>query len=134
NLPAFIALGEPPTIGIRAHSSAWLPPVYSGTTMRAEAQAPMFDIKRPDNITPERQVRLIQMMKELNRENLARYPLDQDLEARIANYELAARMQMEALQTADLAGESEATRKLYGVDEPASGAFGKLCLLARRLV
>jgi hypothetical protein len=133
NLPAFIALGDPPTIGMRAHSSAWLPPVYSGTAMRPDAQAPMFDIRRPENMTPERQARLIRMVQELNREQVNQYPLDRELEARIANYELAARMQMEALSTADFYGETDATRKLYGLDEPSSGQFSKLCLLARRL-
>jgi hypothetical protein len=133
NLPSFIALGDPPTIGMRAHSSAWLPPVYSGTSMRPDAQAPMFDIRRPADMTPERQARLLHLIQGLNREEAARFPLDQELEARIANYELAAKMQMEAVATADFSSESDAVKKLYGVDEPASGQFGKLCLLARRL-
>ncbi|MCX6595638.1 MAG: DUF1501 domain-containing protein [Acidobacteria bacterium] len=134
NLPGFVALGEGASIGARAHSSAWLPPVFSGTSMRADAQAPIYDLKRPDNINAEQQVRLLDMVKELNREQKAKYPLDQDLEARIANYELAARMQLEALRVADLSTETEATRKMYGVDEKVSGQYGKLCLMARRLV
>jgi hypothetical protein len=133
NLPSFIALGDPPTIGMRAHSSAWLPPIYSGTSMRPDAQAPMFDIRRPGEMTPERQARLLHLIQGLNREEAARYPLDQELEARIANYELAAKMQMEAVATADFSGEGDAVKKLYGLDEPSSGQFGKLCLLARRL-
>ena len=56
----------------------------------------MFDIRRPENMTPERQSRLIRLVQELNREQVDKYPLDRELEARIANYELAARMQMEA--------------------------------------
>src|SRR5215472_8549467 len=134
NLPAFIALGEGATIGQRAHSSAWLPPIFQGTSMRADPQAPIYDIKRPDNMTPEQQVRLLNTIRQLNREQKAGYALDQDLESRIANYELAARMQVEALKVADIAGESEATKKLYGVDEKVSGPFSKLCLLSRRLV
>ena len=134
NLPAYIALGEGATIGARAHSSAWLPPIYSGTSMRADAGSPIFDIKRPENMTLDRQTRLLEMVKKLNQEQKAQYPLDREFESRIANYELAARMQMEALQVADLARESEAARKLYGVDEKSSGGFGKLCLLARRLI
>jgi len=134
NLPGFIALGEGASIGTRAHSSAWLPPVFSGTQMRADAKAPIYDIKRPDAMSPAQQVQLLDMVKELNREQKASHPLDQDLEARISNYELAARMQVEALRVADLNQESEATRKLYGCDEKVSGQFGKLCLMARRLV
>jgi hypothetical protein len=134
NLPGYIALGEGASIGTRAHSSAWLPPVFSGTQMRADAKAPIFDIKRPESITHEQQLRLLDMVKELNREQKAHHPADQDLEARIANYELAARMQVEAMRVADLSEESEATRKLYGVEEKGSAPFGKLCLMARRLV
>jgi hypothetical protein len=134
NMPGFIALGEGASIGSRAHSSAWLPPVYSGTEMRADAKAPIYDIKRPDTITPEQQTQLLDMVKELNREQKAQHPLDQDLEARISNYELAARMQVEAMRVADLSSESEATRRMYGCDEKASGKFGQHCLMARRRV
>lgn len=135
NLPGYIALGQGASIGDRAHSSAWLPPIFNGTSMRADAKAPIFDIKRPDSVTPEQQRRFLDMVGELNREQkAASYALDQDLEARIANYELAARMQVEALKVADLDQESEATKKLYGVDAKVGGPFGKLCLMARRLV
>lgn len=134
NLPGYIALGEGASIGSRAHSSAWLPPVYSGTQMRADAQAPIYDIKRPDSITPAQQEQLLTMVKELNREQKAAHPADQDLEARIANYELAAHMQVEAMRVADLSTETEATRQMYGCDDKASGTFGKQCLMARRLV
>lgn len=135
NLPAYIALGNGATIGERAHSSAWLPPIYNGVGMRADAKTPIYDIKRPDNMSETQQRRLLDMVGELNRQQKAQnYPLDQDLEARIANYELAARMQLEALKVADLDQESEATKKLYGVDQKVAGPFSKLCLMARRLV
>src|SRR5690349_16476783 len=115
NLPAFIALGEGATIGARAHSSAWLPPIYNGTSMRADAKTPIFDIKRPEGMSVDQQRRLLDMVQELDREQKRQYPLDQDLESRIANYELAARMQLEALKVANLDEESEATKKLYGI-------------------
>jgi hypothetical protein len=135
NLPAYVALGQGATIGERAHSSAWLPPVYNGVGMRADAKTPIYDIKRPDNMSEVQQRRLLDMVGELNRQQKAQqYPLDQDLEARIANYELAARMQLEALKVADLDQESEATKKLYGIDQKVAGPFSKLCLMARRLV
>ncbi len=134
NLPAYIALGEGASIGSRAHSSAWLPPVYSGTAMRGDEKSPIYNIKRPESMTEDQQSRLLRMVNELNREQKASHPLDQDLEARIANYELAARMQLEALRVADLSSESEATRKLYGIEQQGSGEFGRHCLIARRLV
>src|SRR5712691_2206798 len=133
NLPAYIALGQGATIGDRAHSSAWLPPVYNGTSMRADPKTPIFDIKRPDNMTLDQQRRLLDTVKELNLEHKVNYPLDQDLESRIANYELAARMQLEAVKVADLDEESEATKKLYGIDAKVAGPFSRLCLMARRL-
>jgi len=134
NLPAYIALGEGATIGDRAHSSAWLPPIFNGTGMRANPTAPIYDIKRPDSMSVDQQKRLLNMVAELDHEQKAQYyPLDQDLESRIANYELAARMQMEALKVANFDEESEATKKLYGIDEKVAGPFSKLCLMARRL-
>jgi hypothetical protein len=133
NLPAFIALGEGATIGARAHSSAWLPPIFNGTSMRADAQSPIYDIKRPESMSLDQQRRLLNMVESLDRQQNQAYPLDQDLESRIANYELAARMQVEALKVADLSDESEATKKLYGIDEKVAGPFSKLCLMARRL-
>jgi len=134
NLPGFVALGEGASIGARAHSSAWLPPVFTGTAMRADPKSPIYDIKRPDGMSADQQQRLLSVVNELNREQKSGHPLDQDLEARIANYELAARMQLEALRVADLTAESPATRDLYGLDEKVSGPFSKLCLMARRLV
>src|SRR5882757_8080874 len=70
----------------------------------------------------------------LNREHLARHPGEADLEARIASYELAARMQTAAKEALDLAGESEATKKLYGLDDSVTREYGTRCLIARRLV
>jgi len=134
NLPAYIALGEGASIGSRAHSSAWLPPVYSGTSMRADEKAPIFNISRPESMSADDQARLLHLVNELNREQKTSHPLDQDLEARIANYELAARMQLEAMRVADLSSETEATRKLYGTEQQGSGEFGKHCLMARRLI
>jgi hypothetical protein len=134
NLPGYIALGQGATIGDRAHSSAWLPPLFNGTSMRADAQSPIYDIRRPDGVSPEQQKRFLSMVEDLNRiQKGDSYVLDQDLESRIANYELAARMQVEALKVADLDQESEATKKLYGIDQKVSGPFGRLCLMARRL-
>src|SRR3989440_5448602 len=77
NLPAYIALGQGATIGERAHSSAWLPPIFNGTSMRADAETPIFDIKRPDNMSLDQQRRLLDTIGELDREHKKIYPLDQ---------------------------------------------------------
>src|ERR1700741_1836491 len=110
-----------------------MPPIYNGTSMRADPKTPIFDIKRPENMSLDQQRRLLDMVKDLNLDQKKQYPLDQALESRIANYELAARRQVEALKVADLDQESEATKKLYGIDSKVGGPFGRLCLMARRL-
>ncbi len=74
------------------------------------------------------------MLADLNRQHLAAHPLEADLEARIASYELAARMQSAAKEALDISGESEATKKLYGLDDPTTAEYGTRCLIARRLV
>src|SRR5262249_58806462 len=69
-----------------------------------------------------------------NREHRQRYPGESELEARIQNYELAARMQLSAGEVLDVSKESAATRKLYGLDNPVTASYGMRCLLARRLI
>jgi hypothetical protein len=135
NLPAFIALenGEA-TIRTRAYSSAWLPPIYAGTKMVTDPEAPIFDIKRPADMSAEQQRALLDIVAGLNRSQKKAHPLDQDLESRISNYELAARMQLEAMKVADIGNESAATRQLYGLEDKVAEPFGRNCLLARRLV
>ncbi len=135
NLPAFIALETGgSTIKTRAYSSAWLPPIYSGTRMDGNSESPMFDIKRPKDMSESEQAQLLNIVKSLNRRQKQAYPLDQDLESRIANYELAARMQLEAMKVADLSQESAKTKQLYGLEDQVSAPFGQNCLLARRLI
>jgi uncharacterized protein (DUF1501 family) len=102
--------------------------------MTANPEAPMFDIKRPKDLSENQQRELLNIIGGLNRAQKTSYPLDHDLESRIANYELAARMQMEAMKVADLSKESDATRKLYGLDDKVAAPFSNNCLLARRLV
>src|SRR5213592_2998692 len=65
NLPSYMALGEGATIGTRAHSSAWLPPIFHGTSMRADQQAPIYDIKRPDSMSVDQQSRLLDTLQKL---------------------------------------------------------------------
>ncbi len=134
DLPAFIALEDSPTtIKRRAFGSAWLPPIYQGTKMNVEG-APIFDVERSEGVSEKQQLEFLDLVKGLNRQHQQKYPLDPDFETRIANYELAAKMQVSAMDVADISGESDATKALYGVDDPVSGGYGARCLLARRLV
>ncbi|MBM3846203.1 MAG: DUF1501 domain-containing protein, partial [Verrucomicrobia bacterium] len=76
----------------------------------------------------------LDFLEKLNREHLQKHPGESDLEARIASYELAARMQLAAKEALDISGESEATKRMYGLDDPVTQEYGTRCLLARRLV
>src|SRR5215471_18059185 len=118
DLPAFVALEDTyTTIRNRVWGSAWLPPIYQGTRMNVEG-TPLFDIARPKDVGEEEQRSFLRLVNDLNRvQKKQKYSRDQDLEARIANYELTARMQLAATQVADLSEETEATRKLYGLDD-----------------
>lgn len=70
----------------------------------------------------------------LNQNFNENYPGISELSARIASYELAYRMQTCAPEAVDLSKESEATKKMYGLDDPVTAGYGRQCLLARRLV
>ena len=135
DLPAFVALEDTyTTIRNRVWGSAFLPPVYQGTRMNVDG-APIFDVSRPKEISEEQQHSFLRLVNDLNRvQKKDHYARDLEFDARIANYELAARMQLAATKVADLAKETEATKKLYGIDEPATANFGTCCLMARRLV
>ncbi len=74
------------------------------------------------------------LLNKLNREHLAKNPGDSRLDARIASYELAAKMQLSAPEVLDLSGETEATKKMYGLDDKVTEDFGRNCLTARRLL
>jgi hypothetical protein len=118
-------------------SSGFLPVVHQGTMIKPSAPEPISDLFPPKSakyITPssERDGRLL--LDKLNRQHLAQWQGDSRLDARVASYELAAKMQLSAPEVLDLSGETEMTRKLYGLDEKPTQEFGRSCLIARRLV
>ena len=136
NLPAYAALTDPvslPVAGVELWSNGWLPSLFQGTAIRPkEPRIP--DLDPPPELRGPAQEKYLDLVRQLNREHLERHPGETDLEARIASYELAARMQTAAKEALDITGESEATKKLYGLDDPATREYGTRCLLARRLV
>ena len=136
NLPAYVVLTDPgghPVDGARNWSNGWMPPLFQGTVVRAK-EPRILNLDAPPHLRGERQRQNLEFLEHLNRDHAARHPGESDLEARIASYELAARMQLAAKEALDLSGESEATKKLYGLDDPATQEYGTRCLLARRLV
>lgn len=136
NLPAYVVLADPgglPVDGERNWSSGFLPAVYQGTPFRS-GPSPVFHLKTPEGTPESARVRQLEFLGALNRRHAERYPGHSELTARIANFETAARMQSAVPDALDFSGESQATKKLYGLDRPETEEYGRRCLLARRLV
>lgn len=135
SMPAYVALPETDPERLRnSISSGWLPPVFQGTPFNIKGGSPIADLSPPPGMSAARQRAYLDLTQALNRRHQAARPDLPQLEARVQNFELAARMQVEALRDVDLGGESEATRRSYGLDEEVTRKFGTQCLIARRLV
>jgi hypothetical protein len=134
NLPAYVVMSDGSTkSGPPAYSAGFLPAVYPGTVFRG-GENPILHLRNPVGVTDEAQKETLDFINQLDQRHLAGRGEDSTLEARIAAYELAFRMQAEAPDAVDVSGESEATKKLYGLDDAKTEDFGRKCLLARRLV
>lgn len=135
NLPTFVILTDDKEVvgGPKNWSAGFLPASYQGTLFRNEG-APILDLAPPDTIDDEQQRSKLNLLSSLNRHFSADKAEDSELEARINSYELAYRMQKAGPEAVDLSKETEATKKLYGMDNEATVRFGANCLLARRLV
>jgi hypothetical protein len=137
SLPAFVVLYDQrggPYGGPVNWGSGFLPAAYQGTVFRSQGD-PILDLAPPAQYTSvEREKARLDQLAILNEEHSEKYPGSSELSARIASYELAYRMQGCAPDTVDISGESDETRQLYGLNEKETEAFGKQCLLARRLV
>jgi hypothetical protein len=140
NLPAFVVLPDSrglPYNSKGSFSSGFLPVTHQGTIVKASARSPIADLfpsESAPHFTKESEIDGLKLLHKLNREHAEKWPGDSRLDARIASYELAAKMQLSAPEVLNLAGETEATRKLYGLDQKETEDFGRNCLLARRLI
>lgn len=140
NLPSFVVL--PDTRGLPynskgSFSNGFLPVTHQGTIIKGSAPTPIVDLFAPSSakyINHRSEADGLKVLHSLNRQHLEKNPGDSRLESRIASYELAAKMQMSAPGVLDLSGETELTKKLYGLDEKATEDFGRNCLLGRRLL
>ena len=135
NLPAFVVLldDREPVGGPKNWSSGFLPASFQGTQFR-QGDAPILHLKSPAGVTADRQRGKLDYLKEINERYGADKQEDTELDARIRSYELAYQMQATGPEAVDLTKESEATKKLYGMDDEDTRAFGTNCLQARRLV
>ena len=136
DLPGYVVLDDPlglPVNGIDNWTAGYLPPQYQGTRFRATG-APVLDLK-PDFDEPAAITQLErELIAGLDRVHESRRPWRPQLAARIASYELAARMQIAASDALDLSQETEATLRLYGIDQKVTESYGRRCLIARRLI
>lgn len=135
-LPAFVALTDPgglPVAGVRNWSNGWLPSLFQGTVVRP-VEPRILNLDPPPELQGEGQRNFLEYLGRLNHRHLESHPRELDLEARIAGYELAARMQLAAKDALDISGESKATHTLYGLDDPTTAEYGTRCLIARRLI
>ena len=136
NLPAYMVLVDPgghPVDGVNNWSSGWMPPLFQGTVLRPK-EPRILNLDPPPHLRGEMQRQNLDLLARLNQQHLSRHPGEADLEARIASYELAASMQTAAKEALDISQETEATHKLYGLDQNETREYGTRCLIARRLI
>ncbi len=136
DLPAYVVMVDShggPIGGAPNWSSGFMPATFQGTVFRANG-TPILDLAPSDGMSSAEQRASLDLLGKMNEEHLQANPGDSDLEARIAAYELAYRMQARAPEVVDIAAETEETRELYGINNKDTEEFGRKCLLARRLV
>ncbi len=133
NLPGFVVISPAAVFqGAQLWASSFLPSAYQGTLVR-DLKNPIANLTDPSGSFEHQRSKLdaLHRLNELHKRSRA---IEGQLDARIASFELAFRMQREAPEAFDISRESATTQKLYGVDNPVTNLFGRQCLMARRLV
>jgi hypothetical protein len=137
NLPGFVTIGPPMgNGGTRNFGSAFLPAVHQGTPVgKVDGDGSDLMLRNAQLAADELPAtrRRLDFVQGLNRQRFEDRPGDTELDAMIRSYDLAWRMQTQAPETFDLSGETEETKKLYGIGQQPTDPFGRRCLLARRL-
>lgn len=137
DLPSFVAIEDPrgmPQAGPNNWGSGFVPAAFQGTPF--STTKPIRYLTPPSKLKLASDLKAREVLNQLNQRHLERFPGDQALAARIASYELAARMQMSIPDAAAVESESQHTLSMYGADSPntTKAAFGRNCILARRLI
>ena len=136
NLPGFVVMLDPrggPISGAKNWNSGYMPASYQGTVMRSVG-VPILDLNRPNDLSSAAQRQVLDSLRGYNEQHFMTRSDNSNLAARIASYELAYRMQSEAPDAVDISQETDETQNLYGLNGGKTAAFGRQCLLARRLV
>lgn len=139
NLPTFVVMPDPrgmPPNGPANWSGGFLPAAYQGTQVKVGQPQPIADLERPRGsyVTEASDREGLQLLKQLNQLHATDRPDDSRLEARIASYEMAARLQLSAPNVLGVEQETAATRKLYGMDQPETEELGRRLLTGRRML
>jgi len=135
NLPGYVVMLDRtggPISGAKNWTSGYMPASYQGTVFRPKGD-PILDLKHVDGMAPREQRTLLDFLHRYNMEHAEKRADNSNLEARIASYELAYKMQSSTPEAVDFSKESDTTKALYGIDQPRTADFGQKCLLARRL-
>jgi hypothetical protein len=136
DLPAFVVLPDPrelPAGGATNWSSGFLPATHQGTAFKTDGD-PVLDLYTPRTVSPAARLAGMDLLAKMNHEFVEANQGESTLAARLQSYELAARMQASVPEVIAFSDETEATRRLYGLDRDESAGFGRNCLLARRLI
>jgi hypothetical protein len=136
NLPAYMVLTDPagtPVDSTHNWSNGWMPSLFQGTVLRPK-EPRILNLAAPAHLQGTVQASNLSFLNKINRRHLDKHPGEHDLEARIASYELAARMQDSAREALDISQETKATQQLYGIDQEVTRDYGTRCLIARRMV
>lgn len=136
SLPGYVVMYDHrggPIGGPQNWGSGFLPSTYQATPFRASG-TPILNLENDRGLNLKDQRAQLDLLKALNEEHAEQHPAESDLVARIESYELAFRMQMEAPEAVDISGESEETKRLYGLDNEVTKYYGTQLLIARRLV
>ena len=136
NLPGYVVLLDKrgaPVNGNLNWSNGFMPAAYQGVPFRPTG-VPIVNLANPDGVSDSQQRARLEMIREFNEDYARADPAESALEARIASYELAARMQTHAPEVSDLSSEPAFIKQAYGLEQATTADFGRNCLLARRLV
>jgi hypothetical protein len=136
NLPAYVVLDDPlglPNNGTQGWQSGFLPPIYQGTRLRSVGSA-LLNLQPSEPDSSEVVELSRDLISRLDQVHKRDHPGYMQLDARIASYELAARLQVDASDALDLSKESEATLRMYGIGEQPTDSYARRCIMARRLV